>query len=75
MRGNKSFTVSLGVNIARGPLATVYCCPHCKFTVRVGKGHGEGRGYGLRSGSKAFGAVRSHIRDAHPGVTPPADKR
>ena len=59
------------VVVARGPLATVYCCPFCRYVERVPKGRqlgggaGQGRGYGLRQGSIKQAAVVAHIKAAH----------
>tara|TARA_Y100000310_G_scaffold181761_2_gene181778 strand:- start:1243 stop:1443 length:201 start_codon:yes stop_codon:yes gene_type:complete len=48
----------------RGPLGTVYSCPHCHFTVKVPAG-GRGRGYGLATASIARAEVTRHIKAVH----------
>ena len=60
---------SYGIAKASGPMATVYACPCCKFTIKVPRsrpGDRVGRGYGLRTGSIAFGQMISHVREHHP---------
>jgi hypothetical protein len=58
------------VVVARGPLATAYCCPYCRFTAVVRKGFpgglgGGGRGSGFRNGSINHAAVVNHIKAEH----------
>ena len=57
------------VGRARGPLGTVWHCPHCDFrqmTRPAMPGSGAGRGHGLRQASLARSAVARHIKSEHP---------
>jgi hypothetical protein len=50
-----------------GPLATVYTCPFCKFSLSFPKGRpGVGRGHGLRHGGALHSKLAAHIRAEHP---------
>lgn len=58
------------VRVHRGPLATVYCCPYCRFHSTVPKVAAfrpgtVGRGYGLAEGSRAQAATVAHIKAEH----------
>lgn len=56
-----------GIRKMSGPLATIYACPCCPFTIRVGRMRsGAGRGYGLRTGGAAFSQMSAHVRAEHP---------
>ncbi len=53
----------------KGPMASVAYCPFCNpprpFLVRVPKGRGMGKGYGLAAGSTARAKVAAHIKELH----------
>lgn len=56
-----------GIKVARGPLATIYMCPHCKHVERFPNGlRGPGRGHGLRNGALCWNAMIRHLYDLHP---------
>lgn len=53
------------VDSYRGPLGSVIACPHCLFAVKIPRGRGMGRGYGLASNSQARSKVIAHIKAEH----------
>lgn len=56
-----------GIKKHRGPMATVYACPCCSFTLKFERGRpGVGRGHGLRNGGKLFHQMCAHVRSEHP---------
>lgn len=58
-----------GIQITRGPFATVYQCPSCKHTESFKSGRpGTGRGHGLRMGGGCFSRMVAHVRKEHPEV-------
>lgn len=65
MRSEKS---SYGIAKMRGPMATVYKCPCCSFSIivkRLPKMMSPGRGFGLRTGGTAFSQMCAHVRKEH----------
>ena len=74
-RLNGTHTSAKGVIVHRGPRATIYVCPTCKdkpvegvsmvTVVRLPKGTGAGRGFGLATGGSAHAKIMRHMREAH----------
>ena len=62
----KAMQVIRSVKTTTGPLAKMFWCPHCQFSVRMPLGRpGVGRGYGLAASSHYRAQVVKHIREVH----------